>query len=59
MKTIQGDVSTDIGRVAIFQKVTKEFPEVNVLINNAAIISADLPSLKDTSAVYWEGHKQT
>jgi uncharacterized oxidoreductase len=58
LKTIQGDVSTDSGRIAIYQKVIKEFPEVNVLINNAGIISAELSSLKETTASDWEGHKQ-
>jgi uncharacterized oxidoreductase len=58
LKTVQGDVGSDAGRLALFQKVTKEFPEVNVLINNAGVMGG-AASLKDTTAADWEGHKQT
>ncbi len=57
LKTIRGDVSTDASRIALFQQVVKEFPEVNVLINNAGVANFDVPPLKDTTAQGWEEHK--
>jgi uncharacterized oxidoreductase len=58
LKTIQGDIGSDTGRIALFQKVTKDFPDVNVLINNAGIVSPSKAALKDTIASDWESHKQ-
>jgi hypothetical protein len=56
LRTIQGDISSDSERLNLFQKVIKEYPEVNVLINNAGIISLGLP-LASTTAEHWESHK--
>eukprot|EP01034_Spumella_vulgaris_P039590 gene39590-48913_t len=55
LKVIQGDVGSDETRIALFQKVIKEFPDVNVLINNAGA-PAMFPPLKDTSAADWKNH---
>jgi uncharacterized oxidoreductase len=57
LKTIQGDVSSDTSRIALFNKVVKEFPEVNVLINNAGFANIAPPDYKDTTPEIWEGHK--
>jgi uncharacterized oxidoreductase len=57
LKTVQGDIGSDAGRIALFEKVVKEFPEVNVLINNAAIARFDAPLLKDTTPADWLLHK--
>ncbi len=57
LNIIQGDVGSDISRIALFQKVINDFPEVNVLINNAAIAEFAGPLLKDTTPAAWEQHK--
>eukprot|EP01034_Spumella_vulgaris_P027589 gene27590-34333_t len=57
LKTIQGDIGSDASRVALFEKVVKEYPDVNVLINNAGVLNASASPLKDTTAEDWEGHK--
>jgi uncharacterized oxidoreductase len=57
LKTVQGDIGTDAGRIALFQKVTKDFPEINVLVNNAGVLNGSAPPLKDTTAIDWQGHK--
>eukprot|EP01034_Spumella_vulgaris_P029277 gene29277-36300_t len=36
LKTIRADVATDAGRIDLFNKTVSQFPEVNVLFNNAA-----------------------
>eukprot|EP01034_Spumella_vulgaris_P029545 gene29545-36612_t len=35
LKTIQVDVSTDAGRIAFHKQITTQYPDLNVLINNA------------------------
>eukprot|EP01034_Spumella_vulgaris_P046132 gene46132-57521_t len=55
LKIIQGDVSSDAGRIALFEQVTREYPDVNVLINNAGIINH--AKLIDATAEDWQGHK--
>jgi uncharacterized oxidoreductase len=57
LKIIQSDISSDAGRIALFERVIKEFPEVNVLINNAGIVNPNNPLLKDTTPSDWEEHK--
>jgi uncharacterized oxidoreductase len=57
LETVQGDVSSDAGRIALFKKVIKEFPEVNVLINNAGTSGSGTP-FKDTTSADWEQHKE-
>jgi len=42
--TFVGDVSSDEGRVAMAEKVAAEYPQLNVIINNAGIL-ADVPPL--------------
>ncbi len=54
LKIIQGDVGTDAGRIALFNKATKDYPELNVLINNAGVLAdSSLPPLKDATAANW------
>ena len=57
--TIQGDVSTEEGRVALAAKVIADFPQVNVLINNAGIQNR-LPPFTDPSHkdALWPRHKE-
>jgi uncharacterized oxidoreductase len=57
LKVVLGDVGSDAGRIALFEKVTKDFPEVNVLINNAAWADFTKPLLKDTTPAAWTNHK--
>eukprot|EP01034_Spumella_vulgaris_P036621 gene36621-45168_t len=56
LKTIQADVATDAGRVDLFNKTVSQFPEVNVLFNNAGITGTLTPLLETTPAD-WEIHK--
>eukprot|EP01034_Spumella_vulgaris_P033304 gene33303-41098_t len=57
LNTVQGDIGSDAGRIELHQKVIKAFPNVNVLINNAAIADFGAPPLKDTTPAAWEQHK--
>eukprot|EP01034_Spumella_vulgaris_P023901 gene23901-30179_t len=59
LKTIQGDVSTDAGRIELFNKTVNRFPDVNVFFNNAGAVHNELPPLKDQSSVEWEVQKST
>jgi len=54
--TICGDISTDEGRLALRDRLLSEYPQVNVLINNAAVNPCP-PLLKDTTNKDWEMHK--
>jgi uncharacterized oxidoreductase len=56
--TVQGDVSTDEGRIALATKVIADYPDVNVLINNAGIQNRLAP-LTDPAhgGQLWEQHK--
>jgi len=54
--TLQGDIETDAGRLKLFETVSKQHPNVNVLINNAGV-GFDLPALKDTTPNDWKNHK--
>eukprot|EP01034_Spumella_vulgaris_P040799 gene40799-50487_t len=57
LKVIQGDVGSDDARIALFEKVIKEYPDVNVLVNNAGIFDTTVSPLKDTTAADWKYHK--
>ncbi len=59
LQTIQADVSTDDGRIALFEKVTRDFPSLNVVFHNAAIVHFELPPLQDSKSDSWALHKQT
>jgi uncharacterized oxidoreductase len=59
LKTIQGDVSTDAGRIALFEKTVRDYPAVNVLFNNAGVVHMELPPLKASSAADWAVNKST
>ena len=56
LKTLQADVETDAGRIAFHKQIISEYPEVNVLINNAAL-GTILPKLKDTTPEDWARHQ--
>eukprot|EP01034_Spumella_vulgaris_P033109 gene33109-40858_t len=56
LKTIQGDIGSDAGRIALFQNATRQFPDLNVLVNNAGILGAGGP-LKDSTPAEWETYK--
>eukprot|EP01034_Spumella_vulgaris_P035608 gene35608-43907_t len=49
LKTIQADVTTDAGRIDLFNKALMQFPDVNVLFNNAGVVHFELTPLKDNS----------
>eukprot|EP01034_Spumella_vulgaris_P035983 gene35983-44374_t len=49
LMTIQAEISTDEG--------IKDFPGVNVLVNNAGIANFGASPLKDTTAADWQSHK--
>ena len=55
ISAFQGDVSTAEGRAAIYAKVLKDFPEVNVVINNAGVQNR-APRL--TEPQEWTKHQQ-
>eukprot|EP01034_Spumella_vulgaris_P034289 gene34289-42285_t len=57
LNVIKADVSTDANRVALFERVIKDFPEVNVLINNAGVFHFG-PPVASTSAEDWQKHKE-
>jgi uncharacterized oxidoreductase len=59
LKTIQGDVSTDAGRIALFEKTVRDYPAVNVLFSNAGVINPNLPPLKQMTAADWAVNKST
>lgn len=56
---IQGDVSTEIGRIALAEKIIAEYPQVNCLVNNAGIQNR-LPPFTDPSHkdALWPRHKE-
>jgi len=55
--TIFGDVSTDKSRRELVLNITQNFPQVNVLINNAAL-NMNVPLLLNSSEKDWTSHKE-
>jgi uncharacterized oxidoreductase len=55
--TVQGDIGSDATRITLFEKVVKDFPDVNVLVNNAGFGNFGASPLKDTTADDWQSHK--
>jgi uncharacterized oxidoreductase len=55
--TIQGDIGSDATRVTLFKKVIEDFPDVNVLVNNAGFGNFGASPLKDTTLEDWQSHK--
>lgn len=53
--TIQNDIESDEGRKELFDRVTKDYPEVNVLVNNAAVY---YPSGIVSNESEWKEFKQ-
>jgi len=53
--TVQADVSTEAGRENLFNHVSREFSQVNVLVNNAGIQNRPPPILDDRN---WAPHRQ-
>jgi len=55
--TLLADVSTDKGRRELVTNITQNFPQVNVLINNAAV-NMNVPLLLESSEKDWTSHKE-
>lgn len=55
LEAFVGDVGTESGRKAIFEKIQKDYPEVNVLVNNAGVQNRP-PRL--TEPQDWAQHEQ-
>lgn len=58
LKAVVGDVSSDESRIALFNNVVKQYPSVNVLINNAGILNMEVNSMKCSTAEDWVSHKK-
>lgn len=56
LHTIQGDVGSDAGRIALHRAVLAAYPTLNVLINNAGV-GGQLTPLKDFTQSDWEKEK--
>jgi len=60
--TIVGDVSTEEGRVLLFDKVVADHPDLDVLINNAGVQNRLTPltstSVSHGSKEIWKKHKE-
>jgi uncharacterized oxidoreductase len=54
LATLAGDVSTEMGREALFNQAVRDFPGLNILVNNAGIQNR-LPPL--TEKQDWPRHK--
>ncbi len=54
LDTIQCDVSKESDRVSLFERVTKEYPKLNILINNAGIQNRLAPL---TEPQNWQSHR--
>eukprot|EP01035_Chromulina_nebulosa_P020478 gene20478-26568_t len=48
---IQGDIGSDDERIRLFQLVTKQFPDVNVLINNAGVFIGTKVNIQEKDAL--------
>ncbi len=60
LHTIQADVSTDEGRIALFDQIIRDFPEINVIFNNAGVNhNEQLSAFQETTPSDWELRKQT
>ncbi len=55
--TFQADVSTENGRKALFERMSLEYPQLNVLINNAGE-NITLPPFWKTSEDDWKIHQK-
>lgn len=55
LHTIQCDLATEADRIALVEKVIREFPDLNILVNNAGIQNR-LPPLNEPQT--WEKHAQ-
>ncbi len=51
------DISNDQGRIQLKDRILSEFPQVNFLVNNAAV-NPRPPLLKDTTESDWAMHKE-
>ena len=57
LTTFHGDVSTDYGRLAIRDRINSDFPNLNVLINNAGE-NITVPPLWKSTEDDWAVHKK-
>ncbi len=55
LHTLRGDVSTAEGRVALFEQATRDYPALDVLVNNAGIQNRPAPL---TQAQDWAAHER-
>ena len=53
-ETLQGDVATETGRIAIADEARARFPQLNVLLNNAGIQQRPAPLLQPQD---WSAHR--
>jgi uncharacterized oxidoreductase len=53
LHAVVGDISTESGRETLFKQVSQEFPELNVLINNAGIQNRPPPLIEQQD---WRKH---
>ena len=54
LETLQGDVSTEAGRLELVEEARTRFPELNVLVNNAGIQNRPAPLLQPQD---WSAHR--
>lgn len=57
LTAFQADVSTDSGRKALFERISLDHPQLNVLINNAGEHTT-LPPVWKTSEEDWKVHQR-
>ena len=54
LETLQADVSTEAGRLALAEEALARFPDLNVLVNNAGIQNRPAPLLQPQD---WSAHR--
>ena len=54
LETLQADVSTEAGRLALAEEALARFPDMNVLVNNAGIQNRPAPLLQPQD---WSAHR--
>ncbi len=57
LHTLRGDVSTVEGRIALFEQATRDYPALDVLVNNAGIQNRPGPLTQQQPGDWWAGHE--